>query len=96
MSPRSVEAVRLALAACDPDRNPQDAATLAGGPVPTEGLTVEQIDKVLRGRGVTYSVRTIRDALKRLRGDGEVVTTNGRHRLTGEAMAAVLETVAAE
>lgn len=96
VSPRSVEAVRLALAACDPDRNPQDAATLAGGPVPTEGLTVEQIDKVLRGRGVTYSVRTIRDALKRLRGDGEVVTTNGRHRLTGEAMAAVLETVAAE
>lgn len=94
VSSRSVEAVRLVLSIVDPVRNPEDAAALLGESTSPDGASVEQIDKVLRSRNVTYSVRTIRDALKRLRDTGDVVTTNGRHRLTGEAMAAVLETVA--
>lgn len=87
--PRSVEAVRLALAA-------SHGVVLDGEPIGPDGATVEQIDKILRSRGVTFSVRTIRDALAKLRKGGEATTDNGRHRLTDEAMAATLDQVAAD
>lgn len=87
VSPRSVEAVRLALAAAP---GLAAAGALDLKPDLLLGVAVEDIDRILRSREVIFSVRTIRDALKRLRDGGEVVTDGGRHRLTDEAMAAVV------
>lgn len=91
VAPRSVEAVRLALGVAGSAET--HGSVLPCGPVGPQGPTVEQIDQILRSRDVVFSVRTIRDALKRLREGGEVVTDGGRHRLTDEAMAAVVESL---
>lgn len=55
----------------------------------TEPVNIDQLDAVLAQQGHTYSVRAIRDALKKLRVDGQVWTDDtvrpNRHELTPQA-----------
>jgi hypothetical protein len=57
-----------------------------------QSMDMEAIDAKFRERGLTYSVRTIREALKKLREAGEVHSADGRHELTQSALQTVLET----
>lgn len=59
-------------------------AALAGA---TKPLDMNELDARLKAVGLTYSTRTVRDALKRLRDDKNprVYSANGRHELTPQA-----------
>jgi hypothetical protein len=83
---RCVDAVRLVLAHGGETGSPMD---------------MEAIDAMLRKRGVLsaatgkpYSTRTLREALSQLRKGGEVHSADGRHELTPQALANVVETSA--
>lgn len=54
-------------------------SALAGSRQP---MSMDDLDTAMRGSGWTYSTRTLRDALKRLREAGLVSTTGNRHELT--------------
>lgn len=56
----------------------------SAGPLDMDGL-----DAALRANHWEYSTRTVRGALKQLRDDGLVFTSNGRHELTPQARADV-------
>lgn len=60
-----------------------------------EPMDMAAIDGRLRESGLTFSTRTVRDALARLRKAGEVVSADGRHRLTDTALLAVIENLPA-
>jgi hypothetical protein len=49
-------------------------------------MDMDAIDAKLRERGLTYSTRTVRDALAKLRKTGEVHSADGRHQLTDSAI----------
>lgn len=53
----------------------------------TRPMDVDEIDKACQAAGSRYSTRTLRDALKKLRDQGLVYTSNGRHELTPQARA---------
>jgi Fe2+ or Zn2+ uptake regulation protein len=59
-------------------------SVLAAAPSP---LDMDELDAALNAASTPFSTRTVRDALKRLRDQGLVFTTKGRHELTPQARA---------